>query len=112
MSMTITNPYGALLINDVTVTWNHDKGHQTGSDKTLDLMSASLGAVFWSSPVGAVGASQTIVPATAAYVPAGSSTITFTFDDSYDNWDNPPTESISITLNAPGCQGVVIFRNR
>lgn len=112
MSMTITNPYGALLINDVTVTWNHDKGHQTGGDKTLDLMSASLGAAFWTSAVGAPGESQTITPTSSTYVPAGSSTISFTFHQSYDNWDIPPTESISITLNAPGCQGVVIFRNR
>ena len=112
MTMTINNPYGALLINDVTVNWNHDKGHQTGADKTLKLMSASLGAVFWSNAVGAPGESQTIIPASSTYVPAGGSTITFTFHQSYDNWDNPPTESISITLNAPGCEGVVIFRNR
>src|SRR5215207_1747832 len=113
MSMTITNSVGSpLLINDVTVTWNHDKGHQTGSDKTLLLRSASLGAVFWTSAVGVPGESQTIVPTVAAYVPTGSSTTTFNFDDSYDYWDNPPTESISITLASPGCEGVIIFRNR
>ena len=113
MSMTITNPFGALLVNDVTVTWNHDKGHQLGNDKTLALMSASLGgAVFWTDVVGAPGASQTVVPTSSTYIPAGTSTISFTFHQPYDNWDIPPTESISITLAAPGCEGVVIFRSR
>lgn len=111
MSVTITNQLNAdLQIKDVTVQWNHDKGHQTGSDKTLRLQSASLGGTtFWTGYN--IGPTLTIVPSTLTYITAnGQSTITFTFHQSYDNWDN--TENVSITLANPGCEGVVIYQNQ
>lgn len=107
MNMVINNPTGASLqINDVTVQWNHDKGHQTGSDKTLQLIQASLGGVvFWTGTDD--GSTHTIIPFPTTYIPPGNSTITFTFHQSYDNWDT--TEYISITLSSPGCEGVVVI---
>ena len=52
MTMTITNNLTSdIAIGDITVTWNHDKGHQTGNDKTLILQSASIaGNTFWTGP--------------------------------------------------------------
>ncbi|NJC95791.1 MAG: hypothetical protein C3F07_17630 [Anaerolineales bacterium] len=111
MSITLTNNLAAnLQVQDVFIQWNHDKGHQTGSDKTLRLQSARIGSMtFWTG--NNIGASLTIVPSPAAIITAsGTSTITFTFHQSYDNWDN--TEYISITLANPGCEQVTITQNQ
>ena len=36
--MMVTNQTGVpLAVEDVFVTWNHDKGHSEGTDKTLSL---------------------------------------------------------------------------
>lgn len=103
MSMTITNPYSfTLVMRDVTVTWNNDKGHQTGNDKTLRLLGASIGAVpFWT---GDIGNRSTYTIPTTAIIPAGpvTTTISFTFHQSYDNQD--PTENILINFLTPGCE--------
>ncbi len=103
MSMTITNPYSfTLVMRDVTVTWNNDKGHQTGNDKTLRLLGASIGAVpFWT---GDIGNRSTYTIPTTAIIPAGpvTTTISFTFHQSYDNPD--PTENILINFLTPGCE--------
>ncbi len=119
--MDITNSLStALRISDVTVQWNNDKGHKDGGDKSLALQSASIGgATFWTTLIspGEPGATYTIVPASATYIPASTtSTISFSFDKSFDGalptkknqwtWDN--TESITITLSTPGCVGVVL----
>lgn len=101
MSMTITNPYSfTLVIKDVTVTWNDDKGHQVGADHTLRLQSASIGAVpFWTGDIG--GRSTYTIPYPATIAP-GTSTISFTFHQSYDNLDS--TENILINFLTPGCE--------
>lgn len=103
MSMTITNPYNfPLILRDVTVTWNDDKGHQVGADKTLKLQGASIGGVsFWTGNIG--NRSTYTIPTTAA-IPAGPSTttISFVFHQSYDNVDG--TENILINLLTPGCE--------
>jgi len=105
MSITITNnePF-PLTFNDVTVTWNDDKGHQTGGDKTLKLQSASLGGtVFWS---GSISGQSTYTIDASPIIPAGPGTtvtLTFSFHQSYDNFDG--TENIYINLLTPGCEG-------
>jgi len=110
LTITITNPLSApLQIGDVTVQWNHDKGHINGTDKTLRLQSASLGGVFWTG--NAIGPSLTIVPSPSASIPAKSTaTMAFTFHQSYENWDN--TESVTINLSTHGCEGVILYQNQ
>jgi hypothetical protein len=101
MSMNITNQTGVpLAVQDLFVTWNHDTGHMVGADKTLRLQQASLnGASFWSGD--ASGPSLTIPPANLS-IPTGTSTILFTFHQSYDFADG--SEQILITLKTNGCQ--------
>jgi len=105
MTMTITNPYVfPLTTGPGTVTWNDDKGHQTGSDKTLRLQSIVIGTTtIWTGNSSNV---STIPWTTPAIIPSGPNTtvtITFTFHQSYDNFDG--TENIYINLTTPGCEG-------
>ena len=102
MSMTVTNPFPfALTMNDVTVTWNDDKGHKTGSDKTLSLRVVWVnGAPIWT---GNISGRSTFSFAATPIFPPGTSTITFTFHQSYDNAE--PTDAILINWLTPGCQG-------
>jgi hypothetical protein len=101
MSMTINNPYSfTLVMKDVTVTWNDDKGHQTGTDKTLRLLGASIGGVtFWT---GDIGNQSTYTIPQPALIPPGTTTISFTFNQSYDNLDS--TENVLINFLTPGCE--------
>lgn len=111
MTMTITNPYPyAIAIKDVTVTWDHDKGHKQGGqeDKDLHLLSASLGGVFWTGDDD--GASLTITPNPARTLPSGTSTIIFTFHQTYDASDK--SEEIFITFSTPGCELYPIHATR
>jgi hypothetical protein len=103
MRLTINNPNPyAVRVQDVYAVWDHDRGHQTGNDKTLHLISASLGAQFWTG--NELGPSYTITPpaATVVLIPSGSSTIIFTFHQSYDRSDG--SEEILINLSTNGCQ--------
>lgn len=107
LTMTITNPYPWPLTTGAgTVTWNYYKGHQTGSDKTLDLMSIeAAGTLIWNSGPTSNVATQTF--ATPFVIPAnGTVTIVFTFDQSYDNLDG--TEDVLVNLTTPGCVGKFI----
>src|SRR5690606_5132132 len=106
MSLTISNPhpYG-LYIGSVYVAWDHDKGHQTGNDKTLNLLSATLGTQFWSGNLNAP--SYTIVPDGILTLPPGSSTLVFTFHQSYHQ-NSDRSEHITIHFSSPGCQQNVI----
>ena len=101
MSLSITNPYAyALTISDVIVHWNFDKGHQTGNNKTLTLLSASLGSTFWT---GSIDAPSYDVPITGTLtLPAGTRSIVFNFDQIYDRPDG--SEHITINFSTPGCQ--------
>ncbi|GAB4444185.1 MAG: hypothetical protein OHK0041_00150 [Anaerolineales bacterium] len=109
MTITINNPLTEFLqIANVTVTWNHDKGHQTGTDKTLRLQSASLGSVFWTG--NEIGPTYTITPSSPIFIPPGSSTLAFNFHQVFDRWDN--TEQVTINLSTPGCESVVLFQNQ
>ena len=104
MSMTISNPYPyPIVIQNIFVVWNHDKGHETG-DKNLMLLSASLGAPLFNGT--SPGPSLTISPVPTRTIPAGTSTISFTFHQSYDKLDN--TERIVINLATHGCQNYPI----
>jgi hypothetical protein len=105
MSLNVLNSHAApLQISVVNVQWNHDKGHQTGTDKTLVLQSVTLGGPIWSGSQN--GPSYPVAPTSAGIFPPGAtSTLTFTFHQTYDNWDD--TESVTINLATPGCEGVV-----
>lgn len=110
---TINNPTLQFLqVSKVTVTWNHDKGHRTGNDKTLRLVSASLaGAVFWTG--NEAGDTYTITPLLPVFIPPGTPTIVFNFHQSFDGkerWDN--TEAITINLSSPGCEDVTLFQKQ
>lgn len=109
MTMTINNPLTQFLqIANVSVTWNHDKGHQTGDDKTLVLLSASLGSVFWTG--NQAGPTYTITPPLPIFIPPGSSTMAFNFHQVFDRWDD--TEQVTINLSTPGCESVTLFQNQ
>lgn len=101
MTMTVTNPFlFTLTMSDVTVTWNDDKGHKAGNDKTLVLLSAAVnGKTFWTG-TSALGESTKTLSGPASF-PPGTSTITFTFDKSYDNPET--TDRIVINWLTPGC---------
>ena len=102
--MTINNPTGhQLLISSVESHWNHDRGHQTGGDKTLRLQSVTLGSSLFTGNVYA--SSYTVTP-TNKYIPTGTSTITFTYHQSYDNPEG--TDRIIIYLATNGCGGYPI----
>ena len=94
----------AVNIQDIFVVWNHDKGHQTGDDKTLELNSISLVSQLWNGT--STGPSVTVNPTGPATIPIGLSTIIFTFNQSYDNLDG--SEEILINLSTPGCTGFPI----
>ena len=101
MSMTINNPTGVpLLVQDVTVHWNHDGGHSAGGNNTIRLRRAELGTVFFSNASGIYAPSYTITPF-GLYIPPGSSTIIFTFHQEYTN---PDGDLIIINLATNGGQ--------
>jgi hypothetical protein len=105
--MTITNPYSwPLTTGDGSVTWNYDKGHQTGTDKSLKLMNIVMGGTMvWN--LGPTNNIATQPFTTPVVIPANSTmTIVFTFNQSYDNLDG--TEDVLINLTTPGCVGKFI----
>ena len=111
MTLSITNPVPSpIQIQDIFVVWNHDKGHQTGGDKTLHLSSIVLNSQSWSSsPLPSNGPSVSVPsssPPLPIFIPNGTSTISFNFHQSYDNLDG--TEEILINLWSPGCTGLPI----
>ena len=97
--MTISNPYPfSIVMQDVTVTWNDDKGNNVGN-KQLYLTQAIVGStVIWT---GQINNAATYTIPTTAIIPSGTTTITFGFQDTYDNKDG--TERIYINLLTPGC---------
>ena len=108
MSLTINNPNPyAVQVQDVYAVWDYDRGHQTGNDKSLHLISASLGAQFWT---GDGPRPFTITPATVVLIPSGSSTIIFTFHQTYERSDG--SEEILINLSTNGCQLYPIHEKR
>jgi hypothetical protein len=111
MTVSINNPLIQFLqLVEVTLTWNHDQGHQTGSDKTLRLQSASVGSTFWTGNES--GPTYTIIPSSAIFVPPSSSTMVFvfTFHQSFDRWDG--TEQVTIKLFTPECGEWTLFQNQ
>jgi hypothetical protein len=100
--VTITNNESfPIIIQDLTLTWNNDRGHQDGTDKSLRLQSASIdGAVFWTGNVD--NQSTYTILASPVIPPNQSVTLTFTFHQSYDNLDG--TEDLYINLFTPGCE--------
>jgi len=115
MTMTIPNPnVYPVTLNNMFVVWNNDKGHQTGNDKSLILLSASLlgdPTPFWTAdPLQPpLGPSAGLTPPAAVILPAGTtSTIVFTFNQSYDKYSQ--SEEIYINLLTPGCEDYPIHK--
>jgi hypothetical protein len=107
MTLTITNPNAwPISMQDIFLVWDHDRGHQTGNDKTLRLQSASIGGTpFWTGDSS--GPSTTLTPTAPLTIPPGGSiTIVFTFHQSYDRSDG--SEEILINLSTPGCESFPI----
>ncbi len=106
MVINITNPFTSLLqISTIKVTWNHDKGHQTGGDKTLKLDKVNLDAtLIWDG--NELGPDATInIFQSSPVIPASStSALTFIFHQGFDRWDN--TESVQLFFANPGCESV------
>jgi hypothetical protein len=99
--MEITNSHSfPLTTGPGTVTWNDDRGHQSGSDKSARLQSITIGSTtVWTGNSSNVSTMLFVLPAT---IPANSTvSITLTFHQSYDNFDG--TENIYINLLTPGC---------
>ena len=109
MSMTISNPYPfPIVMQDVTVTWNDDKGHNLGN-KQLNLTDVIVGTTtIWTGNVDKV--STYTIPTSAVIPPGTTTTITFVFNQTYDNKDG--TEQIYINLATPGCQNNPIDSNQ
>lgn len=103
-----------LLIQDATLTWNHDDGHKTGSDKTLKLIKVevSTGTPIQIWPVTGAGtptptpvaSSPITVTPTNVYIPTGTSSLILTFHQSYDSDRTEATDQILIRLATNGCQ--------
>ncbi|MGE5377387.1 MAG: TadE/TadG family type IV pilus assembly protein [Bacteroidota bacterium] len=110
MTMTIANPYPwPLMTGDGTVTWNYQKGHRTGTDKTLNLQSIDVVGTTGTTPLwtGPSSMVSTMPFQTPFVIPANSSvTIVFTFSQTYDNMDG--YESVLINLSTNGCVGKFI----
>jgi hypothetical protein len=102
MRITVNNPYGfPLTMKDLTVTWNNDKGHTSGTDKTLNLEKITVGAttIFTGPTIN----QYTVTVQTNATLPAASNTvITFYFSQTYDSRDG--TENVYINWLTPGCE--------
>jgi hypothetical protein len=101
--MDIYNPYSYPLTTGVgLVTWNHDKGHQKGSDKTLKLLNATLnGTIIWNSGPSPDGIATVLFDTPAVIPPFSTVSIVFNFHQSYDNLDT--TELIYFTITTNGC---------
>ena len=114
MTLTIpnTNPY-PVTVKDLLVTWNSDKGHQTGNEKALVLQSAGLlGAPlpFWTGNPLLPDVGPSAFLTTPFVIPAnGVTTLVFTFQQSYDKLDS--SERIYMNLITPGCEGFPIDRH-
>jgi len=99
MEMEIINNSGHTLTTaQIYLEWNHDTGHQTGTDLTLHLRQASLDLISWDGNVHAPSVYLTDFHPT---IPPGVSKIRFRFHQTYDNPDG--TERILINISTPGC---------
>jgi len=109
MSLIITNLLTVpIQVQDIFVTWNHNEGAQ--GNKPLRLISVSWEPPIWNGPPSN-GPSQTIIPSPTTYAQPGSSTLTFTFHETYANWEklNGDTpERITISFASPGCTSFTI----
>jgi hypothetical protein len=78
------------------------------------LVSVAWEPPIWTGPPSD-GPSITIIPSPTTYAQPGTSTLTFTFHQSYDNWEGPPPaqdsqskERITISFSTPGCTSLII----
>jgi hypothetical protein len=102
-----TNSY-PVTISSIYVAWNYDQGH-VGSNSNLKLMSVKLGSsTIWQSSAGVHQPNYTISSfSNPAIVPAaGTSRLTFTFDQTYSRASG---EGIQVQFSTPGCDAYPII---
>jgi len=99
MELAINNNTNHVLFTaQIYVEWNHDTGHQLGTDHTLRLGQITLDSQTWNGDIFAPSKYlQDFYPT----IPIGGSVIRFIFHQNYDVADG--TERIIITLGTPGC---------
>ena len=99
MEMNINNQSGHTLTTaQIYVEWNHDRGHETGSNRTLHLRQIVFANQAWD---GDIQTPSAYIPAYYPLIPPGESTIRFIFNQTYDLTDG--TERIIINIGTPGC---------
>lgn len=99
MEMKISNNTGyAISASQVYVEWNHDTGHQPGTDTSLRLRQVLLASQSWN---GDIHSPSAYITAYYPIIPVGESVIRFTFSQDYTLIDG--TERIIISLGTPGC---------
>ncbi len=100
MKMTLDNKTNHVLSTlQIYVEWNHDTGHQQGTDRSLRLTGAALNNQTWQ---GDISAPSTYVQGFLPVIPVGESEIRFLFHQDYELPDG--TERIVISLGTPGCE--------
>jgi Flp pilus assembly protein TadG len=106
MSLSITNPHDTVTVSEVQVVWNAVNGG--AGNKTLSLKSASLGGTFWAGTD--MTGSAIFSNLSTVTIPGNNrtSTITFTFDRTYQTKNN--AESIVIKLSTLGCEAYTIHK--
>ena len=103
--MYITNYSGQdLTINNIALTWNSDDGNK--KNKGIDLTNIALGTYSQAVTSGNTGPEYSYTPSPSWMLPPGKSTITFTFNKTYNTFD--ATEHITMTFSTPGCESFTL----
>jgi hypothetical protein len=99
MKMTITNNSGHILTTaQIYIEWNHDRGHTAGNDHGLRLRQIQFANQAWN---GDIQTPSAYIQGYYPFIPTGTSTIQFVFNQAYDLPDG--TERIIINIATPGC---------
>ena len=103
--MVITNYSGQdLTVGTITVTWNSDDGNK--NNKGIDLTNITLGANSHPVTSGNTGPEYSYTPSPSWTLPPGNTTITFTFNKTYNNFD--ATEHITMSFTTAGCSSFTL----
>jgi Flp pilus assembly protein TadG len=115
-SMKIDNPTGVpLVIQDITVWWNHDGGHTGGADSSLRLQSVYINTPLSADDIlvgqwsPAIYSTTYTIYTNGITLDPGQSIIIFNFHQTYQRKDG--TERIYINLGTNGCQSYSIDSN-
>ncbi len=99
MKMEVYNNTGFTLHTaQIYLEWNHDTGHRSGNDPSLNLQQVLFASQLWE---GDVHGPSAYIPAFYPVIPMGTSLIEFRFHQNYEAQDG--TERIIINISTPGC---------